>query len=278
MRPGRASATARLIALATVMREGDAPAGAAPWCARMLSTHRTDRLLLRSVRHPIGRAFWGVVERRTLPGMVAHWLRRKREIDRLARQAAADGYTQLLVLGAGLDTLSWRLAGARVFARVVSADHPATLAAVERAVGRTGLVTLAPIDLADGLSQDLVAALDPNAPTLVVVEGVLMYLREQHAERVLAGIASLPAPRVRLIASFMVDRPGQPIGFTNQNALVRPWLANRGEPMRWATTDEPLDATLERLGWNTRAFIGLDAADGPPPPGLPDERLVVAGR
>lgn len=278
MKPGRASATARLIALATAMRGGDAPAGAAPWCARMLSAQRTDRLLLRSVRNPIGRGFWNAVERFTLPGMVAHWLRRKREIDRLARAAAADGSTQLLVLGAGLDTLAWRLAEGRVFERVVSADHPATLAAVERAIAPPRPVTLAPTDLADGLSQEVVAALDPRAPTLVVVEGVLMYLSEQHAERVLAGIASLPVPRVRLVASFMVLRPNEPIGFTNQSAPVRPWLASRGEPMRWATTDELLDATLGRLGWPTRAFIGLDAADGPSPPGLPDERLVVADR
>ncbi|MFI4914965.1 MAG: class I SAM-dependent methyltransferase, partial [Phycisphaerales bacterium JB060] len=200
MKPDRASATARLIALATVMRESDAPAGAAPWCARMLSTHRADRLLLRSVRHPIGRSFWNAVERLTLPGMIAHWLRRKREIDRLASNAAAEGFTQLLVLGAGLDTLSWRLAEAGVFEHVVSADHPATLAAVERAVAPTSLVTLVPIDLADGLTDSVAAALDPNAPTLVVAEGVLMYLTEQQVERTLSDIANLPAPRVRLVA------------------------------------------------------------------------------
>ncbi len=277
MRQGRASATARLIALATVMREGDSPAGAAPWCARMLSIHRKDRILLRSVRHPIGRSFWNAVERLTLPGMVAHWLRRKREIDRLARQAAADGFTQLLVLGAGLDTLSWRTAEARVFERVVSADHPATLAAVERAVAPTSLVTLVPIDLADGLTESVPTALDPDAQTLVVIEGVLMYLSESHTERLLADLANLPAPRLRLIASYMTDRPNRPIGFTNQNALVRPWLATRGEPMLWASTDEDLGAMLDRLGWSARAFAGLETPDGSSP-GLPDERLVVAER
>lgn len=277
MKEGRASATARLIALATVMREHDAPVGAAPWCARMLSTHRTDRLLLRSVRFPPSRVLWRAVERLVLPGMIDHWLRRKREIDRLARCAAADGFTQLLVLGAGLDTLAWRTAEAKAFERVVSADHPATLAAVERAVAPTGLVTLVPIDLADGLSYRAIDALDPRAATLVVIEGVVMYLHEPQAERVLADLASLPVPRVRLIASFMVERPGQPIGFTNQNALVRPWLASRGEPMLWASTDERLHTTLDGLGWRTRTFVGLDTADGSPP-GLPDERLLVADR
>lgn len=275
MRPGKASSTARLIALATVMRPNDAPSGAARWCERLLA----GDALLPTVRTRWGKAFWRGVERAVLPGMVNHWLRRKLEIDDLAHRAALDGFTQLLVLGGGLDTLAWRMAKAGTFERVLSADHPATLAAVERAIPPPRGVELSAIDLADGIPANVLGALEPGRSTLVVIEGVLMYLREQAVEQLLSRLAALPTPRVRIIASWMVERPGKPVGFSNQSRLVHPWLARRGEPMLWGTTPERLAAVLEGAGFERHEWVALDGpAEGGRPVGLPDERLVVAAR
>ena len=58
---------------------------------------------------------------------------RKRWIESRVRAAIADGASQLVVLGAGFDTLGVRLAVERPDFRVVEIDHPATLA-VKRSV------------------------------------------------------------------------------------------------------------------------------------------------
>lgn len=204
MNAHQASSTARLIAVATIMREYDgnraaaAPLGTAVWFERLLSRSRTDGLIVRSVRSPIGRALWRGVERLALPGIVSHWMRRKQEIDGITRAAAGEGFSQLVVIGAGLDTLAHRMVADRTYPRVISADHPATLAAVRDALDGTATgPAMVELDL---MNADVCSVLescpsfDPARPTLVVIEGVLMYLPEGVVTRVFRSLAELPVP------------------------------------------------------------------------------------
>lgn len=306
MNAERSSATARLIAAATVMcnssraRSDEAPAGAAAWCERFLSARRADRLLLWSAHYWLGRCWWRLVELIATPGIVAHWMRRKREIDRLARQAAAEGFTQLIVLGAGFDSLAFRLDRERLYERVISADHPATLEVVRSALSRSGASALPPPPRADVdrsiphgvelLALDLACddvrtvirsarAFDSSRATFVVIEGVLMYLPESDVERVFRSIAALATAKVRLVASWMLAKPGQPIGFLGQSRLVGTWLSRRSEPMLWASTPPSLQAMLARAGWGDARIIDLtsgDTARGADAHGLASELLVVA--
>jgi methyltransferase (TIGR00027 family) len=302
VRADRASATARLIAAATVMREGaedGPPAGAGAWCARFLSTSVPDRLLLASARSRIGRAWWGWIESATIPGIVSHWMCRKRVIDHLVREAIDDGYSQLIVLGAGLDSLAWRLAGERTHERIISADHPATLSVVRSAlarrldstsgessgtedcVERVELLAL-DIDIDDAICVLTTSrTFDSTRATIVVVEGVLMYLAEPGVERVLRALASLPSASTRLVASWMLDQPGRPIGFEGQGRPVAAWLRRRQEPMRWATTPASLLSFLARCGWREPRIINLGEDDLPgntPAHGLRGEQLFVSER
>lgn len=282
MTDGKASSTARLIAYATIVHKEQAPEDAARWCAKMLAHSRSRRALLAllgtSPARVIGRGF----ERLLLRGIVDHWMRRKREIDALARRAAADGFDQLLVLGGGLDTLAWRMAEAGSFARVVSADHHSTLDAVQRVVAPPVRMTLAPLDLRDGMARDVIDVLDPAADVLVVIEGVLMYLPPRSVEHVLRDVAGLPSPRVRLVASWMVQHPDADVGFGGQNSLVGRWLERCGEQMEWAATPEGLDRLLGACGFTSVRQIRLDSPQGRNTSddgvGLSDERLVVAER
>lgn len=266
---------------------GAPPEGAGAWCARFLSTTRANRLLLASARSALGRAWWRWVETRTLRGVVSHWMRRKREIDRFARSAAADGFTQLLVLGAGLDTLAFRLSEEPVFERVISADHPATLQVIRDALARSVVVSRVELVALDLLHSDLCAvitatgAFDPARATLVVIEGVLMYLPEASVEAVLRAVCALPVPRVRLIASWMVADPGEPIGFHGQSRAVPAWLRKRREPMLWGSTPAALPTFLEECGWSATRLIDLDTDEprqGAESRGLRSEKLAIAER
>jgi O-methyltransferase involved in polyketide biosynthesis len=201
-----------------------------------------------------------VLEKLALPGAVNHWLSRKCEIDRLARQAAQDGFAQLLVIGAGFDTLSFRMAEEGLFTRVISADHPATLAALPPL---SAGVEFFPLDLS---SNDPVPEVSP-LPTLIILEGLLMYLPETTVKRLLGNLSQLEVPCTRLVASWMLETPGRPAGFREQSWFISIWLRLRGEPMLWATTPVRLTDLLKSAGWSELRLIRF---------GLESEQLAVA--
>src|SRR5690606_8942097 len=59
-------------------------------------------------RHRWSRRLLFAIERLSLPGIFLHYLVRKRRIASLTAEAIQGGCRQLVVLGAGLDTLAWR--------------------------------------------------------------------------------------------------------------------------------------------------------------------------
>lgn len=264
MKPSSPSATARIIAAATVLLAHDpvqahlvAP-GAAEWSSRFLSTTATDRLLLRTVCHRVGRRIWRWVESATLPGIMQHWWIRKRWIERTCRAALADGFGQVLVLGAGLDTLALRLCGEKDLARVgfIEADHPATQA-LKQNVLRQELPPNLRLLSHDFLSGDLCGALSsgPDAPfaagvdTIVMAEGVLMYLPPAVVDRLLGSLRSLPCARLRLALSYMEKVPEAPPGFRPRSGVVNAWLKKRREPFCWFAGSDELRAMLHANGF-----------------------------
>lgn len=273
-------------------RHGRPPPSAASWCARFLSTTPADRRLLWSVGFGPTRAWWRLVERIVARGIVSHWMCRKREIDRLVREAADHAFTQLIVVGAGLDALAWRCSSESLYESIIIADHPATLGVIRDALAALGdspasvaeveRVDLLALDLAHQDARDTTESsrrYDPTAPTVIVIEGVLMYLPEETVAGVLESLASLECPRLRLIASWMVDHPGRPIGFPTHSSLVTSWLRRRQEPMLWASTRGRLGAFLSSLGWHPTAFIDPsedDSGGHPGDRGLSGEHIVVA--
>lgn len=270
MKAGQASATARIIAAATVMDALDpatadlVPPGAASWCEAFLSTTGADRRLLASARSPAGRAWWRLVERATHPGIVRHWLLRKRWIESRVRGAITDGASQLVILGAGLDTLGVRLAAERPDLRVVEVDHPATLAVkrpvVEARMGSGGPL-LAEADLSrDDVSGRLLptALIDPVRHTVFVAEGLLMYLPESRVRALLTELAGATSAPARLVFSFMIARPEGSIGFEPRSAPVSWWLARKGEPFEWSLDPATADSFARELGWSVTAHADAD--------------------
>lgn len=256
-----------------------------------------DRLLLSSASCSFGRIWWRLAERIALPGITSHWMRRKREIDRLARQASDEGFNQLIVLGAGLDTLAFRCQEERLFDQIVSADHPTTLATIRAAMisgeppaevqadhELTHGVELVDLDLTRDELHSILAAsrlFNPSQPTFVVVEGVFMYFPPSIVTQLFRTIAALPNPVVRLVASAMVHEPGQDIGFRHQSRLIGRWLASSSEPMLWATRRSRLPVLLAENGWDKARLVDLSTSDiegDASACGLESELLFVAER
>lgn len=203
--------------------------------------------------------------------------------------------TQLVVLGAGLDTRAWRLdglAGTTVF----EVDHPATQAAKRaRLAGITARaddVRFVPSDFTErALAADLATAGHrSDEPTTWVWEGVVAYLTSHEVAATLADVAARSAPGSRLALNYQMRSGRAGFGRLLARAVLRlarttdPW---REEPHRSAWTQGELATLLARYGFRTVSDrnllqiwqeLGLPAPDGTAAASLPTGRVLVADR
>jgi methyltransferase (TIGR00027 family) len=165
---------------------------------------------------------------------------------------------QVVILGAGLDTRSWRLEALRG-ARVFEVDFPATQAFKRNRVSRIGEpiadVVYVPVDFTrDDLASSLRGAgFDPATPTVWIWEGVIMYLDDAALRGTLAAIRKLSAPGSRLVAHYH-EPEGRRRGF-----MLRRWIFSfLGEPQIGLRTRATMDDELERAGFHVLEDAGLD--------------------
>jgi len=245
------------------------------------------RLLRLATRHSIGRRVLAAIEGWALPGIQWHYLLRKQCLQQWAIQAHAHGFEQILILGAGFDGLGLSFAHCLNLS-VVELDHPATQASKRLAMNLVSAPSsnlhLHPIDLEKGRLRHVLRSteLRRDVPTLVIAEGLLMYLPQRRCLSLACELLAWFRGRLRLAFSVMqLDANGQP-AFARASPLVNRWLARRGEPFRWGCAPQALDATLNRFQLGELARHDPVAAPHPPAPGWSpcpgeDLRLVERG-
>ncbi|MBL8520227.1 MAG: class I SAM-dependent methyltransferase [Betaproteobacteria bacterium] len=270
MRAETPSATARLIAAATLLLDAspatrrEVAPGAADWCRVLLDGSWRDRLLAASATFAPTRMLWRWLERATLPGIVSHYWHRKRHIESACRDALAGGITRVVIVGAGYDTLALRLAAEFPEVEFLEADHPATQRAKRAALGRAAHTQGLPPNLGF-VSCDLAHAALPEScfagdrATLLIAEGVLMYLPPDGVARHLADWRARLAPGSRVMFSFMHRWPDGRSGFRPYSRWIDAWLATRGEPFQWAIAPEHLAAFVAAAGWSLMRRVGTRA-------------------
>lgn len=200
-----------------------------------------------TLRHPFLRCAPFAAESLFLPGILLHWLVRKRLLDALAHEALTAGCRQIVVLGAGLDTLAWRLQSAAVCFEI---DHPATQVIKRRAIAEGPVLMAADLmhaSVAEALRAQPRFAV--NQPTLYIAEGLLMYLPPARVAELFREIAALSAPGSRFAFTFMEARPGRRIAFHNERRIIGWWLRWRGESFRWALARTDVEAFAAQHGW-----------------------------
>ncbi|MFF4846377.1 class I SAM-dependent methyltransferase [Streptomyces sp. NPDC001194] len=223
---------------------------------------------------------------RTLPSTPDYNAIRTRFFDDLLQEAAQDpGTTQLVLAPAGMDSRAYRLPWPGHI-RYFEVDRPAVLdfkagrlrGAEPRVDHRTVAVDLT----ADDWEERLIASgYDPAVPSAWLLEGLLYYVPEADARRMLERVAAICAPGSRIAADIV-----------NRAALTLPHMrglldvfAGWGCPWVFGT-DEP-EALFERYGFDVRAVqpgeAGADFGRWPdpvPPRAVADVRRVffVHGR
>jgi methyltransferase (TIGR00027 family) len=289
-----ASATARLIAASlTCMRHAGIAAGRVPQESLALADAALGepgacmRLLRMAIRLPTFRRLLAAVQAWALPGIQWHYLLRKQRLHEWAVQARAQGFEQVLILGAGFDGLGLSMAN-YASVSVVELDHPATQAGKRLALAQIGALPtnlhLHAMDLATGRLRDTLRSVElrRDVPTLVIAEGLLMYLPRRRCLKLAAELLAWFRGRVRLAFSVMqLDAQGH-AGFAHASPAINRWLARRGEPFRWGCAAQALDAALNRLQLRELARHDPNTAPSPPAPGWSpcpgeDLRLVERG-
>lgn len=263
MRADRPSSTAALIAASTVFLAGDpryahlVPPGAAEICARCL----TPLQLLPTRVRWLARA----AERATIPGLMLHFMLRKRWIEQAVRAAITRGCRRVVVIGAGYDTLAARLAAVFPGVRFTEVDHPATQTVKRAAVGASANLQFVAADLA---RVPLREALPRSAePSVHIAEGLLMYLAAPEVDALFASLDG------EVVFTVMEPTPEGRIAFHNATWLERALLALWKEPFQWALAREALGDFLAARGLRLREYA--DLAQAHPELGLARGELVV---
>jgi methyltransferase (TIGR00027 family) len=183
--------------------------------------------------------FYAAAEALLGRGQLAWFGLRKRWFATQAQAAIADGCTQLLVLGAGLDPLATWIAERHPDVHCIEIDAPATAEPKRAALQRLGRVhdnlEVCAIDLA---KTPLASALATtrwrsDARSVVVAEGLLMYLAKRDIERLFAALRECTGAASRVACSCMdAHDDGTPrVGVLDWP--IRFALRLAGEPIQW---------------------------------------------
>jgi methyltransferase (TIGR00027 family) len=207
--------------------------------------------------------------------MRAHLEARTRFVDAQVLSAIGRGTAQIVALGAGYDdrALRFRSPGVHFF----EVDHPVTQSDKRRRLERMGAdlsgVTLVP---ADFRVDQVGAALERSGhrsdrPSLVVAEGLLVYLDQHAVVELLRGIRSRAVAGSVLVASLAVHPEG----------IDSAWVVERSNAARPAANAEPWRTILpasehldlvRRSGWRVVESVD-DATLGTG--AVPDRSLLV---
>ena len=289
MKADAPSATAYLIATSTLFVAADpltgrlVPARSAELSAGFVEARsRAARWAHGALSLKAARPFVSALERLTLPGIQLHYALRKLYLEETARAAIADGIRQVVIFGAGYDTLALRLHEAFPATRFIEIDHPATQQRKVRSLSVTAHrqqrrgggggggarrppatnLHFLPVDLT---RRELAATLlgfapyRSDAPTLFIAEGLLMYLAPGEVGDLFRTIrgCSAAAP-LRFAFTFMEPQGDGRVNFLTRSRAVDAWLGWRREVFKWGIGRGELPAYLAARGFALREIATGD--------------------
>ena len=191
-----------------------------------------------------------VLQAASVPGIYLHQVLRKRCIESLTRAAVDSGTRQVVIIGAGYDTLSLRLSAEQPQLTVIELDHPATQRVKRDAISRfhldVGTSSFFPVDLSScGLEATLAACPEfvANQPTLFIAEGLTMYLTESRVREMLQCIRSQNVDSKFIFTYMEESAPGR-FHFQHERFTTSLWLALQHEEFTWGVRRKELPRFL----------------------------------
>lgn len=214
--------------------------------------------LMRASRQP-----WMVkvyeFQDRMMPGQWRGFGYRKIFVDEQVRHAIEAGARQVLVLGAGFDTLCLRLAPLHRDVQFFEIDHPATSVAKARGIAEVGKPENMTQIAADLGERNLSAVLsddgrwDATQPSVIVAEGLFQYLNDEAVYSLLRDTAAYTGPASRLVFTH---------AFPGDRKMLQLILHVIGEPFKSVVRSEDLPVYVEETGWRVISPVDNDPTHG----------------
>ena len=198
-----------------------------------------------------------------MPGQFEAFGHRKAFCERQVRQGIVGGATQVLVLGAGYDTMGWRLAPEFAAVNFFEIDHPATARLKAKGIEAMGLrdnLHMISEDLGKRRLVDVLRAddsWDSKAQTVIVAEGLLMYLAAEAVTDLFGQCTTIAGPGSRIAFTYIATGADGRPDAGRWTALVLWILKVTGEPWLWSIQPEKLGPFLRDSGWtNAPELLG----------------------
>lgn len=196
---------------------------------------------------------------RMMPGQWEGFGHRKVFMNQQVEAAIEQGARQVLVLGAGFDTLCLRLAPKYREVRFVEIDHPSTSVAKARGIEKVGqpenmiqiAADLGERSLPKVLSED--GHWDASQRSVIVAEGLFQYLTDEEVRGLLTDAAACTSPGSRIAFSHAI--PGD-------RKLLSALVRLISEPWKSEVRSEDLPSYVDGTGWAMISDVDDDAEHG----------------
>ncbi len=190
-----------------------------------------------------------------VPNMMCSTLSRSRYAEECLESAVANGASQYVILGAGLDTFAFRRPELLAHLQVFEVDHPATQAQKQQQLREMGWevpsqLHMVPTDFTEGsLASALHAAgYNLHKRTFFSCLGVILYLPRPAVFSTLQTIAAI-APAGSAIVFDYLDADAFAPGKTGKRTMMtRQIVQNVGEPWQTGLDPATLGEQLSGLG------------------------------
>ena len=205
---------------------------------------------------------------RMMPGQFEAFGHRKIYIQQQVEAALQQGARQVLIVGAGFDTLCLRLAPKYDQVQFFEVDHPATSAAKTNGIQQVGQPANMFQIAADLGEQSLPKVLaedgrwDTSQPSVLVAEGLFQYLTDDEVKGVFRTAAACTSPGSRFVFTHAIPGERKMVDFLTR-LIAEPWKS--------AVRSEDLPAYIDGTGWAMVTDPDTDEAHGV-------ERYAVAER
>ncbi len=223
-------------------------------CTKILSATPMGRKRLEELSDPIKSKMLPFLEWLLMPGGSLNYVLRKKYIEERVLEAIEDGVTQVINIGAGFDTLAWRLSSLFLNLNFIEIDHPATSGEKKKALNteRSNLsnlhfieADLSRVSLEYALS--MCDAFDFSKKTLYICEGVLMYLDEKDVHGVFESLSNLTGRDSVFIFSCV-----EPSNSSKNNirSLLQLYLMLKDENYHWYIRDYELPSFIKKHNYS----------------------------
>jgi methyltransferase (TIGR00027 family) len=212
----------------------------------------------------LGKIFAGYGERAG-PGVFGFLVVRCRYIDDCLKEALASGITQVVILGAGLDSRAYRIEELRHGVRVFEVDQPATQAMkiekVRRILGAAPEhVTFVAMDFnTEDMGKLSSAGYDPKKKTFFVWEGVTYYLTADSVDRTLAFVAKRSAPGSEIVFDYLYSSALTAEKKRGEISRMQRTRRFTGEGLTFGIEEGTVEAFLRARGFT--GIVNLTASD-----------------